>query len=52
MKDDFACLILFLILGKGSSGRIKHIFGCRSHFDSVEGGEGENQRRLWLSFLF
>ncbi len=52
MKDDFGCLVLILILWKGSSRRIKDDFVCRSYFDSLEGKKWENQCRLCFSFLF
>ncbi len=45
-------VVLILILGKGSSGRIKDNFICRSYLDSLEEEEQENLRRLCLSFLF
>jgi hypothetical protein len=45
-------VVLILILGKGMSSSIKDDFVCRSCIDSGEGEEWENQRRLWLLFLF
>jgi hypothetical protein len=44
--------ILILILWKGRSGRMKDYFGCYSFFDSVEGEKREDERQLWLPFLF
>ncbi len=52
MKDDFGCLILILILGKGSSGKIIDDFVCCSYFGSVKGEEWEDETQLRLSFLF